>query len=528
MVNTTLFQTQRGTHVPDADTTNAAGGKAYKLSVEQALVKLVLTGTLGDTYYTTAVEQLDELKNLAGQVEPQFLAQVAVYAREKGYMKDTSAVLLAILCTRDTTLFKQVFARVVNNGKMLRNFVQIMRSGTVGRKSLGSAAKGEVQQWLLKAHPNEILNAAIGTTPSLADVIKMVHPKPKDEARAALFAWIIGREHDASLLPENLQHLQAFRTDSSQPVPEVPFLYLTSQADFTRSHWESLLPTMTWTQLRMNLNTLVRNELFAPGYDKANENAQYVATRLADVDAIQRANVFPYQLLTTYQATLKSVPQVISNALQQAMEVAVGNVAKLPGLVAVGCDVSGSMQSPVTGRRGTKDSATRCIDVAALISAAILRKNQNGLVIPFDGQAYDVRGQLNPFDSVMTMANQLASINGGTTECAAVMAALFHFQVKADLVVIVSDNESWSRGYGWMNRATNLDQLWAKYLAEVNPNAKLICLDINPSSSSQVSKRPNTLNIGGFSDNVFDLIRQFAEGQYTPDYLVDQVKAVQL
>ena len=40
---------------------------------------------------------------------------------------------------------KQAFPRVVDNGRMLRNFVQVLRSGTVGRKSLGTAPKALVR-----------------------------------------------------------------------------------------------------------------------------------------------------------------------------------------------------------------------------------------------------------------------------------------------------------------------------------------------------------------------------------------------
>ena len=51
----------------------------------------------------------------------------------------------------DLALLGQVFGRVVDNGKMLRNFVQILRSGAVGRKSLGTRPKKLVQQWLVTA-----------------------------------------------------------------------------------------------------------------------------------------------------------------------------------------------------------------------------------------------------------------------------------------------------------------------------------------------------------------------------------------
>jgi 60 kDa SS-A/Ro ribonucleoprotein len=84
-------------------------------------------------------KQLDEVNKLVQQVRPEFLARLAVYSRESAYMKDMSAYLLACLLKVDLNLFKTVFSRVVDNGKMLRNFVQIIRSGQVGRKSFGSA-----------------------------------------------------------------------------------------------------------------------------------------------------------------------------------------------------------------------------------------------------------------------------------------------------------------------------------------------------------------------------------------------------
>lgn len=69
-----------------------------------------------------------------------FVAKTAIYARERGHMKDMPALLLASLATRDVAVFARAFPRVVDNGKMLRNVV-ILRSGQVGRKSLGSRPK---------------------------------------------------------------------------------------------------------------------------------------------------------------------------------------------------------------------------------------------------------------------------------------------------------------------------------------------------------------------------------------------------
>ena len=78
---------------------------------------------------------------------PEFIAKTAVYARETDMMKDMPAFLLAVLSIRDKRAFRAGFPRVIDNGKMLRNFVQIMRSGAVGRKSLGSLPKRLVREW---------------------------------------------------------------------------------------------------------------------------------------------------------------------------------------------------------------------------------------------------------------------------------------------------------------------------------------------------------------------------------------------
>ena len=49
-----------------------------------------------------------------------------------------------------------------DNGRMLRNFVQILRSGQTGRKSLGTAPKRLVQTWLESAGDRQLLNASVG------------------------------------------------------------------------------------------------------------------------------------------------------------------------------------------------------------------------------------------------------------------------------------------------------------------------------------------------------------------------------
>src|ERR687890_2055419 len=176
MANKTLFKSLVGKLVPAADARNEHGAPAYALTPKQALAQYAATGCLGATFYAGAEEQLAKVLELCALVEPEFVAKTAVYARERGLMKDTPALLLAFLAATDVRLLAAAFPRVVDSGKMLRNFVQIVRSGAAGRKSLGTAPKRLVREWLEARDSAAVFRASVGQTPSLADVVRMGHP----------------------------------------------------------------------------------------------------------------------------------------------------------------------------------------------------------------------------------------------------------------------------------------------------------------------------------------------------------------
>ena len=228
MANKNLFQTVRGLFTPKTDCLNEAGGTAYRLTPKAALAQYAATGCLSHTFYADAGEQLDKILELTRELDAEFIAKVAVYSRERAFLKDVPALLVAVLSTKDRALFEKTFPRVIDNGKMLRNFVQIMRSGLVGRKSLGTLPKRMVREWFEKRGTEQIFRQSIGQSPSIADILKMVHPKPADEVREALFGYFIGREIDADKLPEIVKHFERFKSGHLAEVPNVPFQMLTA------------------------------------------------------------------------------------------------------------------------------------------------------------------------------------------------------------------------------------------------------------------------------------------------------------
>lgn len=515
-MNKQLFQTLRGAFTPAANAKNNEGAAAYALSSKQALAQLAATGCLNSTFYASTETQAETVMTLANEVEPEFVVKTAVYARQRAHMKDMPVLLLATLATRDVKLMAATFPHVIDSGKTLRNFIQVLRSGVVGRKSLGTRPKRLVQNWLNTASEKQLLNAAVGTTPSLADVVKMVHPKPEGEGaawRAAWFAWLIGRPFDEAALPPITQAFERYKRERTGVVPDVPFQMLTA-LDLDTAAWTQIALNGSWQMVRQNLNTFARRGVF-----EIDVVAEAVAAKLRDATAIAKARVLPYQLLSAFKATGANIPAQVRNALQEAMETSLANVPAMDGRVVVCPDVSGSMSSAVTGDRGSATSSVRCIDVAALLAAAMLRKNPNASVLPFEESVVAI--DLNPRDSVMTNAQKLAAIGGGGTNCSAPLAKLNAERAKADMVVIVSDNESWidnsRRG------ATQTMREWAAF-KQRNPNAKLVCIDVQPYTTTQAASREDILNVGGFSDDVFNVLASFAAGASCPDHWVDVIE----
>jgi 60 kDa SS-A/Ro ribonucleoprotein len=519
MANKALFKSLIGKLVPATDAVNEEHAPAYALSPKHQLAQYAATGCLNSTFYAGAAQQLKKVLELCLDLDAEFIAKTAVFCRERGYMKDMPALLCAVLSVKDRELLNVVFPRVIDNGKMLRNFVQIVRSGVVGRKSLGSAPKRLVREWLDARTPSALFKANVGQAPSLKDIVKMVHPKPKDEAREALFGYFIGRDYAFDKLPEIVRNYELFKYGQSLEVPDVPFQMLTALPLSTKE-WETIARRAPWQMTRMNLNTFARHGVFGqPGL------AELIANRLRDPEAIAKARVFPYQLMVAYAMADANydIPKEVCEALQDAMEIAIANVPEIDGQVYVCPDVSGSMSSPATGHRKGATTNVRCIDVAALVAAAVLRKNPRAEVLPFECGVVKVK--LNPRDSVMTNASKLAAVGGGGTNCSAPLKKLNHRKAMGDLVIFISDYESWvDAGHG---RGTATMREWNVF-KQRNPNARLVCIDVQPYQTVQATEREDILNVGGFSDQVFDLVSEFAGGRLNAHHWIDAIESVAL
>jgi 60 kDa SS-A/Ro ribonucleoprotein len=526
MANKEIFENKSG---ESEVIRNEAGGFAYKLEPAHALAQYAVTGCLNQTYYASAETQLQKILETCDKVDPTRVAKTAVYAREYGYMKDVPALLCVWLAARKhNDLLSAIFGRVINNGKMLRNFVQIVRSGVTGRKSFGSLPKRLIGNWFNLRTGHEIFSQSVGD-PSFRDILRLAHPKPLDRSKNALYRWFLGKEYDSDELPNSVKQFEDFKAGRTKDVPSVPFEMLTA-LPLGQAEWCQIALKAGWHWLRMNINTMQRHQVF-----EVPDMIDKVAAKLADREAIKKAKAFPYQLLAAYINIGADIPHKIREALQDALEIATENVPTLEGNGYIAVDVSGSMKNPATGQRKGSTSKVRCVDVAGLIASAILRKNPSSTIIPFEKVVREC--QINPRDTVMTNAQKLASMAGGGTNCSAPLTLLNQKQAKGDWVWYVSDDQSWVDSLpgqratsAWFNSGPGHTEFMSQWDAfkQRNPKAVMVCLDIQPYSTVQNQERPDILNIGGFSDACFNVADLFLRNQLGSEHWMGLIDAIEL
>lgn len=510
MVSKTVFSTKSNSKVKAANAVNAAGGKAYARTNEEALCQFVVTNCFNSTFYASAENNLNTLKSILDGCSSEIVAKAAVYGHREAKMKDMPVYLLAELVRRrESYLVRKVFNKVITNAKQLCIFVQMVRSGVLGFKSFGTVTKRLIQNWITSRDNMKLFNDSVGhDKPSFADIIKMVHPTAVSDSQNNMFRYLLDKEFKVRSLPKDVQLFERLKKERTEEIPNVPFRVLTN-CNLSTDQWAKIAEDMPWNTLRMNLNMLERKGVFADA--KVRER---LVAKLGNADEVHKSRVFPYQIMTAYKNV--NMGADVKNALQDALDAAIENVPQLNGKTLIAIDISGSMRCPVTGERDSASTQALCSEVAPLMAACILRNNRNSDVIIYDSEARYIN--LNGRDSIVTNTQKL-TINGGGTNCSKVLNLVNSLNKNYDNVIIISDNMSWLDFYHGLSQmggytlqrhppGTGLGHEWNEFKKR-NKKAKMLLVDLQPDTNTQAGTSKDVMNIGGFSDSVFDLMSRF-------------------
>ena len=502
-----------------ATTVNPENFPSFQRSDEEAYLQVLLTNTVGGTFYATSQELLAESLALHAKLaasDPDFMARALVYARNEGLMRLQPIAGLAYLAKADRDLFRRVFSQVIRTPGDLTDFVEIVR-GDVVPGGMGRSIKSVVNGWLNGlSEYHAIKYARGGQGYSLRDVLRVSHPMPVNPLQDAIFMWLAEPErwrHTARR--EFTPQIDAFEQLKALNLPEgsdqaparalieagrLPYEVVTGVFKPDVATWVALMEQMPYMALLRHLNTLQR-----AGVLSIVDHARYVAGRLGNIEALRKAKVLPFRLFTAYQMfePQENAEILVQEALAQALEHAFVNLPDLAGRVCIAPDVSGSMNAPLS--HGT---VVRYIDVAGIFAGALLKLSANAVVLPFENKVVNVN--LDPHDSLITTADKLARIGGGGTAVSAPISLLLERRIPIDTFIGITDNVEWA--VDQFGREGFLPT-WLEYKQTVAPRAQAFLLTIAPYRTAVAPQdTPDVHYIYGWSDAVLAYIAMAQRG----------------
>jgi 60 kDa SS-A/Ro ribonucleoprotein len=78
-----------------------------------------------------------------------------------------------------------------------------------------------------------------------------------------------------------------------------------------------------------------------------------------------------------------------------------------------------------------------------------------------------------------------------------------------------------------MIRGTATMVEWNRFKVR-SPDARLVCIDLQPYGTTQAKEREDILNVGGFSDQVFETISEFGSGRLAGEHWVAVIESVEI
>jgi 60 kDa SS-A/Ro ribonucleoprotein len=440
---------------------NSAGGYAWQLDPWQRLMRFLVLGTEGGTFYVS--EQTLTLENARNALH--CLAEdgrrfvdtvVAVSENGRAYKNDPAIFALALAASaqddRTRRLALDALPRVARTGTHLFHFAAYVD----GLRGWGRGLRQAIGRWYA-GRSDEQLAFQLAKYQSRdgwshRDLLRLAHPTPDGEARKALYRWAVGAE-DVPLealtgLVAGLEELKRAGSEAQvidlinryrAPREVIPTEYLTSPRV-----WEALLPNLGITALLRNLGNLSKIGLLAQYASVTPE----VVARLTSAEALRRGRVHPLQVLAalvTYQqghgmrgqGEWKAVPSVVA-ALNQAFALAFENVEPSGKRLYLALDVSGSMAGGwVSGIPGLTPR-----DASAALAMITVDTEAEVVIRGFSWKL--VKLSIRPGMSLEQVVRKVSGLPFAATDCAQPMLDALKHGLEVDAFIVYTDSETWA------------------------------------------------------------------------------------
>ena len=491
--------------------TNYEGAKAYGMTPQLELYAAVVTSGLSDTFYEKTGTRIQRLRELIAKNDPLFVAQLAVYARTQMHLRSVPLVLLVELAKIHSgdDLIRKTVGKVVLRADEITELLAYYqfsnnRSGTKKLNRLSKQLQKGLSDAFNRFDEYQFAKYNRDTEIRMRDALFLVHPKAVSDNQQDLFNRIVTNELQVPYTWETkLSALgqQSFQSDLAKK-------------EAITATWEALIDSgkLGYMALMRNLRNIL----------EANVSYQHlskVCETLANPDQVRRSKQLPFRFLAAYReiSVLKAgCTSMILDALEDAV---VHSAAQLKGFgyetrTVVACDVSGSMQKPVS-----RNSKILMYDIGLML-AMMLQSRCKNVISGMFGDTWKIINvsQRNVLENVQKFYQREGEV-GYATNGYKVIVDLRMRQVIVDKIFIFTDCQLWST-----NAGNSMEKAWSDY-KKIAPNAKLYLFDLMGYGNTPLSTNQNDVYlIAGWSDKVFEVLDALENNQSA----LDVIKAIEL
>lgn len=455
-------------------TVNKCCAPAYSMDAKSKLVTQVLTSFFNEKkfYGDNSAEMQETIKTVIDK-EPQFVSNLAVFARRVFNMRSVSHVLTAYLAheTSGKPYVRSTIDGVVLRGDDLTEIMAFYLSafGKPIPNSLRRAIADKLvtfDEYTLAKYKGD--NKSV----KMRDLICLCRPRPQTSKQEDLFKRCLESRLETPLTWES---------------------ELSANGN-TAETWEKLINSgkVGYMALLRNLRNIIQ----------ANpSNIQQVYDIIQDPERVRKSKQLPFRFYSAYKAVSDIAGSKVFDILDNALESSVDNMPKLPGTTVIAVDVSSSMGFPVS-----RNSEVKCYEVAMLLGLLANRICENSYFYLFNNRISkkSVSSKCNILETV-----RATSYSGGTN-MALPFQKMIDDKINADRIIVLSDNMN-NSGL-WGNSPT---QHYADEYRRISGNDIWVHgIDLQGYGTQQFHGRKTNI-IAGWSEKVLDFILLAEQGEGT-------------
>jgi len=454
-------------------TVNHEGHAAYAMRPKDKLITQVLTSFINENkFYCDNTKEMCELIPSVIKQDPQFVSNLAVFARREFNMRSVSHVLTCFLANvnEGKPYVKDTVRGVVLRGDDATEILSFYLSefGKPIPNSLRRALRDVLSTfdaYTLAKYKGE------GHAVKMRDLLRICRPHPETEEQSAMWKQLL---------------------DGTLPTPMTWESELSANGN-NKETWEKLIDSgrCGYMGLLRNLRNIIN----------ANpSNLDKVLEKISDPEAVKHSRQLPFRFLSAYKNLPANAGKKVTDALEKAVESACENVPKLPGRTVIAVDVSGSMSSNVSAK-----SDVRCCEIGMMLGIIANRICDDSIFYVFNGAI----GQKQiPSAGILYSAMHESMAYGGT-DMNLPFKKMMEDKIHCDRVIVISDNEC---NGGWASKS--VQSIADRYRKESGNNIWVHAIDLMGYGTQQFSG-PKTNIIAGWSEKVFDFILLAEHGEGT-------------